>query len=160
MKNQINHFQRKFNEINVSTIMRLEKCCITVMTVVFMLTSIRALDEHKVFLSKEHRRLCECRDCRELFGELNLYWNYLAYDLLDQLIEELTLKCSAFKAIAEEMAKYKKDMQDFRQRTTLKLFCQAQTEFRAKDPPPGFKKMVITHSWPQTITLEDVERFR
>ena len=28
------------------------------------------------------------------------------------------------------------------------------------DPPPEFRKMVVEHSWPNSVTLEDVEKFR
>ena len=130
------------------------------MAAVLALTSIRAVDEHKVFLEKRHKTLHKCEDHMELFGELNLYWSYLAYDLLDQFIEELTLKEDCFETVAGEMAEYKKDLQDFRKSTTLELFCLAQSGKIGNDPPPGFKKMIIKHDWPQTVTLEYVENFR
>ena len=157
---ELKGFHRRFNAIKELTIKCLEKCQIAVMTVVYLLTSIRAVGEHKVFLEEKHPTLRRSEDHWELFGLLNLYWNYLAYDLLDQLIEELTQKNDIFKAVAGEMAEYKKDLQIFRQHTTLELFCQVQPEDRDEDPPPGFKKMVVKHNWPEIVTLEDVERFR
>ena len=57
---------------------------------------------------------------------LNLYLDCLAYDLLDQLIEELTEHNKAFLSIAGEMAVYKKNLQQFRKYTTLELFCLAE----------------------------------
>ena len=90
---------------------------------------------------------------------LNFYWDYLSPDLLDKLLKELIPKESAFKAIGEEMENYKNDLQIFRQRTTLELFCQADTRTEC-DPPPGFTKIVGEHDWPNTVTLEDVEKFR
>ena len=127
--------------------------------VVFLLTSICAIDEHEHFLKKNHKDLHDCKNHWELFGMLNFYWNYLSYDLLDQLLEELTLKESSFEVIAEEMEKYKTDLRMFRQCTTLKLFCQADTSTEC-DPPPEFRKIVVKHDWPDTVTLEDVEKFR
>ena len=157
---KIKGFRKRFNAIKESTIRCLERCCITVMTAVFVLTSIRAVDEHRVFLEEKHKSLFECKHLLELFSLLNLYWNYLAYNLLDQFIEELTLKDDCFESVAGEMAEYKKDMQDFRKSTTLELFCQAQSERTGNDPPPGFKKIIVKHNWPQTVTLEYVEKFR
>ena len=131
------------------------------MTVVYMLTEIRAVDQHKVFLEKRliDKSLRQCEDHLELFCLLNLYWNYLSPDLLDQLLEELIQKESSFEAIVKEMEKYKTDLQKFRQQTTLKLFCQADTSTEW-DPPPEFRKIVVKHDWPDTVTLEDVEKFR
>ena len=57
------------------------------------------------------------------------------------------------------MAEYKRDLQFFRQRTTLKLFCLAQPDVTGDDPPPGFKKMVGKYDWPDTVTLEHIEKF-
>ena len=127
--------------------------------VVFLLTSVFAVDEHKVFLEENHKCLRQCEDHLELFGFLNLYWNYLSPDLLDQLLKELIQEESSFEAISEEMEKYKTDLQKFRQRTSLELFCQADTSTEC-DPPPGFRTMVVKHDWPNTVTLEYVEKFR
>ena len=158
MQDEIKGFRRKFNSIQMKTIQCLEKCQIAVKTVVFLLTSLFAVGEHKVFLEEKHKSLCRSEDHWELFGKLNFYWNYLSYDLLGQLIEDLIPKESSFVAISEEIADYTADLQNFRQRTTLELFCQMEPS-TDDDPPPGFRKMVVRHDWPDTITLEDVEKF-
>ena len=157
---KIKGFRRRFNAIKESAIRCLEKCCITVMSAVLMLTSIRAVDEHKVFLEEKIDTLSESKDHWKLFSKLNLYWNYLAFNLLDQFVEELTLKDDNFKSVAGQMAEYKNDLQDFRKSTMLELFCQTQPEDTDDEPPPGFKKIVVKHSWPKAITLEHVEKFR
>ena len=66
--------------------------------------------QHKVFLEEKHRVLRKSEDHLELFTHLNFYWDCLAYDLLDQLIEELTEKNKDFLSIAGKMAAYKKDL--------------------------------------------------
>ena len=61
------------------------------MTVVYLLTSVLAVGEHKEYLKENHKFLRNSQDHWELFGELNLYWNYLSFGLLDdELIEENT----------------------------------------------------------------------
>ena len=112
----------------------------------------------KSFL-KKNKVLRKCEDHWELFGEQNLHWNYFAYDLLDQLIEELTLKNRAFESVHREMTAYKKEIQAFGKRITLKLFCLADP-YTEENPPPGYRKMVTKHQWPDTTTLEEVEQFR
>ena len=51
---QIKGFRRRFNAIKESTIRCLERCRITVMSAVLMLTSIGAVDEHKGFLEEKN----------------------------------------------------------------------------------------------------------
>ena len=114
--------------------------------VAFLLTSIGSVDEHKMFLQENNKAFNECNNSWELSGLLNLYWSYLAYDLLDQLIEELTLENSLFESVARVMAIYKGDLQQFRKRTTLELFCQAVPSTLYNDPPLGFRKMVVEHN--------------
>ena len=159
LKGEIKGLHRWFNRVKESTIKCLEKCQIAVMTVVYLLTSILSVDEHKKYLEEKHKVLRRCEDHLELFGELNLHWNYLSYDLLDQLIEELTLKDGAFESVGGEMAEYKREIHEFRKRTTLKLFCLADP-YTEENPPPGYRKMVTKHQWPDTTTLEEVEQFR
>ena len=148
--------------INKSTIECLEKCRITIATVVFLLTS--ALGECKGFLETKRKDFRKSEDHLELFEGLNLYWNYLSFSLLHGLIEELFERNKAFGEIKEKMEKYSKDMQKFRARTTLKLFCQVDYSMlgitQSCDPPPGFLKMVSDFQWPDTVTLKDVEEFR
>ena len=141
------------------TIRCLEKCKTTVMVVLFALTSIRAVKEHKVFLDEKHKALRLSEDIMEMFCILNLYWSYLSYHLLEQLIEELNLEERAFDAVAAEMAVYVKDLHKFMGEMTLDLYCQAEP-YTSEDPPPEFRKLVVRFDWPQTATLQDVENFR
>ena len=90
----------------------LEMVNITVKKVVLLLMSIVAVGEHKLFLEEKHKLLFGSEDHWQLFGLLSLYCNYLAPDLLHQLIEELALEESSFDATSEEMTDYKKDMKN------------------------------------------------
>lgn len=161
VKSEIKAFEKRFNAIKDLSIQYLEKFRIAVIAVVYTLTSISAdgMDEHRIYLEEKHQTLYQCQHHWELFGCLNFYWNYLAYDLLDQLIEALCEKESAFVVISGDMEVYKGDLKLFRMKTPLKLFCQAQRK-REDDPPPGFREVVVKHEWPDAVTLEDVELFR
>ena len=159
LQREVKGFHRRFNSIKESTIKCLEKCRITVVIVVYLLTSVLGVGEHRKFLEDKQKKLRKSDDHWELFGQLNLYWNYLSFDLLDKLIDELVEKNSEFEEIKKEMEEYKEGMERFRESTTLLLFCQVERHEDA-DPPPGFRKMVTEHQWPETITLKDVEEFR
>ena len=134
-------------------------------TVVFLLTS--ALGECKGFLKEECKALRKSEDHWELFTELNLYWNYLSFGLLHGLIDDLFERNEVFEKTKEEMEKYTQDIQKFRARTKLVVFCEVDYSMLAINPPlqpcgppPGFKNMVTEHQWPATVTLKDVEEFR
>ena len=73
LKGEIKGLHRWFNRMKESTIKCLEKCRIAVITVVYLLTSILSVDEHKKFLEEKHKVLRKCEDHLELFGELNLH---------------------------------------------------------------------------------------
>ena len=160
VRTEIKGLHRRFNSVNELTIQGLERFRVAVITVVYTLTTILTVQEHKGFLEKKQKSLNESSNHWELFGKLNPYWNYLAPDLLDHLIEELALKHNWFQAVAGEMAAYKRDLEDFRNSTTLPIFVEADPRTLDKDPPPGFRKMVVKFDWPEIATLEDVEKFR
>lgn len=163
---EIKSFRGRFNAIKKSTMQCLGKCCVAVMTVVHMLMNIRAVDKHSMFPEKKHKAFFRRRSHLELFSLLDLYWNYLAHDLLDQLIQQLnvTENQSSFKTICKDMLTYNTDLQKFKKCTKLELFCQVAVsdydDSTEDDPPPGFRKLVVRHQWRNTATLDDVEQFR
>ena len=189
LRRKIGVFEREFNAMKMATIQCLERFRISVMCVVYTLTSLRAdgMGEHKMFLERYRSTLKKSQDHWELFGSLNLYyWNYLAYHLLDHLIVELSLNHQyltdvdgktveqsltdaeirtmeqLFTDIIGRMEQYKTDLKCFRMSTPLSLFCEAQ-EDEIDEPPPNFRKIVAKHNWSDhtnTITLEEVEIFR
>ena len=112
------------------------------------------MDEHKVFLKSNIADLYHAADHSVLFGTLSFYWNYLSYQLLDYLIVKFSLE-----EVKGQMETYRHDLQQFRRQIPLKLFCQSQKRRRV-DPPPGFRKVVVEHHWPDIVTLEVVESFR
>jgi hypothetical protein len=162
LQSQVNGFHQRFNTIKTATITSLIAYQITVASMVFWLTSIRALDEHRVFLEEKLEALGQCLNHWVLFGKLNFYWNFLAYDLLFQLLEVLATQYDTFRTISEDVAAYKTDIERFKSMTSLRLFCEAQTvPFSSQtNPPPGFRDMVVRFKWSKNVMLEEVERFR
>ena len=159
METEIKGLHERFNALKDLAIQGLQKIGVTVQMVVFILTNIWS-HKDRLYLKENHKALRQCEDHLELFGNLNFYWNYLAPDLLDHLIEELTKKHKDFNTTSSEMTTYKKDLEEFKKRTTLVLFCEADPRPLDEDPPPGFRKMVVKFDWPENATLEDVEKFR
>ena len=164
LQGEIESFHRRFNSIKFATINCLKQCRIAVFQVVYLLTSVLPLSDHRSFLKREMKKLNESSDHYVLFGKLNLYWNLFSYGLLKGLVEELVVEDSGFEIVSHNMTKYEQDMEKFRETTTLALFCEVDPDMlglqEADDPPPGFRKIVTKHRWPGTVTLKHVEEFR
>ena len=153
---KIKQLEKRFNALKKSTRECLERLGVPVKRVADALTSLPADDEdqHKQFLESHLSALYHADDHSELFGTMNFHWNYQNYQLLDHLIQEFNLE-----GVKGEMNTYKEDLQQFRKKTPLKLFCQSQKKKRIK-PPPDFCEMVGEFDWPDDVTLEVVEEFR
>ena len=129
---------------------------IPVPQVVDALTDLPAdeIDEHKHFL-ESHLSVCyQANDHAELIGQLSFYMNYLSYQLLDYLGNEFDLV-----EVKRKMMIYKSDLQQFRKKTPLALFCRTQRR-KVFDLPQWFRKAVMHFNWRNGVTLEDVEEFR
>lgn len=133
---KIDELERQFNSLKKATWEDFKTRSIDVEIVVECLTDLPAdtMPEHKLFLEEHIRELLAAESHLELFLRMNL--NYLAYQLLEHLIKEISVK-----EVKGEMEKYKSDLQQFMWDTPLEVFCQTQTE-RAIDLPPGFRKLV------------------
>ena len=153
---KIRRFEKRFKELKKATKECLERKKISVEQVIEALTSMPAddLEEHKQFLKENLSDLSDSSDIPELIAKLSLlYWDYLSYQLLEYLIKEFGLE------VEREMEVYKLDLQRFRQKTPLALFCKSQKRRRRK-PSEEFKEMVAEFDWPHEVTLEVVEQFR
>ena len=153
---KIRRFEKRFNDLKKAARGCLEKRKISVKQVVDALTSMPAddIEEHELFLKDNLSDLYQSTDIPELIGKLSLLqWNYLSYQLLEYVIKEFGLE------VGREMEAYKLDLQLFRKKTPLALFCQSQKRRRRK-PSEEFKEMVAEFDWPQEVTLEVVEQFR
>ena len=153
---KIRRFEKRFKELKKAAKECLERKKISVKQVIDALTSMPADDteEHKQFLKENLDDLSDSSDIPELIAKLSLlYWDYLSYQLLEYLIKEFGLE------VRREMEVYKLDLQRFRQKTPLALFCQSQNRRRRK-PSEEFQEMVAKFDWPHEVTLEVVEQFR
>ena len=155
---KIRRFEKRFKDLKIATRESLKKKRVTVKQVADALTSLPAddVEEHKQFLESQTRisALYQATDHSELFGAMTNYWNYLSYQLLDFLIQEFELE-----EVKGKMETYKADLQQFRKKTPLKLFCKSQTRRHIK-PPSEFREVVAEFEWPDDVTLEVVEQFR
>ena len=156
IQERIKQFEKRFNALKEASIESLERQRVSVRRVARALTSLPSddMEEHKLFLKENKTELYQASDHSELFGTLDFHWNYQNYQLLDHLIREFNLE-----GVKGEMKTYKEDLQLFRKKTPLELFCHSQKKRYIK-PPPDFSEMVAEFDWPDDVTLEVVEEFR
>lgn len=102
-------------------------------------------------------------DVNDLFYELDKYWDYLNYFLLERLLlrpatKRLFADDRVYDELQQCMQQYKKHMEYFRKHTDVKVFCSSVIKRKENGQiPEGFKEHVLTRD---LKTLEDVEKFR
>ena len=140
-----------------STCKHLQSRKIDVKLIVERLTGLKAAEmpDHEAFFSENMDHLFKANGIFELFGKMNMYWNYLSYNLLAHLI-----KVFGIVEVEGKMEKYKIDLQQFLDDTPINVFCKAQEKKRMVKPPDGFEEMVVKFEWPENITVSIVEEFR
>ena len=156
VKAEIGQFERRFNRLKMECRDDLEKKRVPVRKVVDALTNLPAddVEEHKQFLQSNLNIYYQANDHAELIGQLSFNMNYLSYHLLEYVVKEFDIK-----SLKIQMETYKSDIQQFRMKTPLILFCQTQKRKRMK-PPAEFREMVAKFDWSENVTLEDAETFR
>ena len=156
--NMIVYLKKKFRMLKSTILECIEKRKIPFTKVVDVLTSLSPDDDehHRLFLKSNISALIRCTGRSELFQTMNFHWNYLDPSLLDNLVRELDLN-----EVKGEMKAYKSDLQQFRLKTPLTLFCQTQKRRRIRHPQ-GFLEIVAEFNMTsdEDVTLEDVEQFR
>ena len=148
--------QQKFNDLKKKCIACLEKNKISLNRVIKILKSIKADKEHIQFSESHLSTFSQTFDFNELFGALGFNMNYLSCQLLDYLVNELDLK-----DVKHEMEAYKLDLQMFKTKMPITLFCDAQGFQSHIEPPPNFRAASLTFQLSKNMQmLEDIEIFQ
>ena len=159
VKKMIMELDKRFDKLKDNVRECLEKHKIAVRAVADVLTSLSPDDDehHQMFLESRVVSLYTAVNHSVLFGTMNFHWNYLDPSLLDHLVRKLDLE-----EVKVEMKVYKSDLQQFRIKTPLTLFCRTQRRKRIK-LSPEFQEVVAEFDIPDNrddVTLEVVEQFR
>ena len=148
--------QQNFNNLKKSCIVCLEKRKISLSKVIETLKSVQADKEHTQFSGSHLSTFSQMFDFNELFGALGFNMNYLSYQMLDYLIHDLDLD-----EVKSEMEAYKFDLQMFRMKTPISVFCEAQVFQSQIEPPPNFRVATSTFKFSNKMKmLEDIEQFQ
>ena len=114
--------------------------------------------QHVAFLETKVKAIYQCESIVEIFLQLNLYWDFLNYTLLEHIVTEF-----GNNDTKAAMAKYICELVAFRKATKLSTFIAYWP--CAGDAPPDMSRLVtkiekqMKKDW-SNCTLEDVEQFR
>lgn len=154
---KVTELKKHFRDLKGTTKDCFERQCISVQHITNLLRLLSAdnFPDHKMFLESHLNDLNEANDQSELIGQLTFNMDYYSFQLLDFLVNELGLD------VKDKMARYKSDMQKFRQETPVTLFCQTQQQRRMKLSPET-QEVVAEFRVPTNpieFKLEDIELF-
>ena len=130
--------------------------CVDIKTIKTYVTLIPAMmkSEHKLFLKECEPVLAHACCVTEIFIELNSYWDFINYGILDHLVE----KCG-HNQTKQLMKQFVRDVKAFMENTKLTDFMRIWRG--RKEVPPGFSQLIVRHQLnPQLITLSDLDEFR
>lgn len=120
-------------------------------------TSLTDVDEHqKNFLAKRARQIGAAKTIESIFANLNLCWNFLNPSILFKLVHQFELK-----DVIIQMRRYQTNIQQFRKKTPVDVFCQTMRRKRVTITPE-FQKAFSNYliGTKSLNTLEDIEQFR
>ena len=162
VESQIKKFESQFKDLNIEARRELEEKynsrSVEIITDELTFLPISIVREHQNYVTRIIQRKRPFTNLTRFFMHLNLHcWNFFEYQILENLIEN---KCS--DALKEQMAKYARDIEEFRQKTTITEFIKSgYLPLKDRSIPPRFKKITIEHSIdPDVFTLADLDHFR
>ena len=112
-------------------------------------------EEHEKFFHRTKSEITRATTFDELFVCLDTYWDFLNYTLLEGVLE-----AHGTEEMLQEIDGYIRDLEEFREKTKLKIFWQLQRHRIRSKPPPGFSQFVTKHCITGESTLKDVENIR
>ena len=124
--------------------------------VIYSLPPSATMELHQEFLMKYAKEFKGSDTISEVFLKLDThkYWDYLNIDILERIITEFSLPSQT------QLEDYKRQQQQFMERTTVEEFCEAEGDRRHINPPPAFVKHVSQHEWEPPTYLKKVDDFR
>ena len=114
-------------------------------------------NEHRMFTQSHKSVFEEAHNQSALIGAMGYTMDYLSYHLLDHIVAKFDLG-----EVKVQMEAYKSDLQRFRERVPVNLFCQSQKRKRMK-LLPDFQEVVADFNILTVagdINLQVVDHFR
>jgi hypothetical protein len=161
-ESQIKVLERKFRDLNIAARVELEEKyqsrCVEIVEDTLSSLPRSIAKEHHKYVNSIIKRKHPFTNLSLFFTHLNLYcWNFLEYHVLESLIES---ECS--EELREKMSTYARDIEKFRQKTTVSDFIKyARYLVKKRTIPLRLKKVTLEHAIdPDIYTLAELDAFR
>ena len=112
-------------------------------------------EEHQQYIKDNLPQLYDAKSIPQIFGLLNLYWNYLHYGLLQRIID-----IYGTDDTKKLMKSYVDDVKLFQQETTLAMFWEAHPKQRSLKPSKVVEVLTNHLEFADSSLLKSVEEFR
>ena len=155
VKSDIEELKKKFKALKNATRTKLKG--IEVDDLVDGVTSLPARDkeQHKEFIKEYAKAFENCKSTNEVFIQLNNYWDYFNWGILNHIITEFSLI-----SLESDRKEYKDKLEKFMDHTMLDQLPEAEDDERYEEPPQAFVKIVSSHELTKPVTLKKMYEFR
>ena len=157
VKSDIKRLEEEFDCLKDATRNILDQKRIEVKVLVDRVTSLPARDkeQHKEFISEYKKEFASCTSTDEVFIQLNNYWDYLNWGILNHIITKFSLA-----SLESKRQNYKEELERFMDHTMLDQLPEAEDDERYEEPPQAFVKIVSSHELTKPVTLKKIDEFR
>lgn len=153
---QIQEFEQRFEKLEFASLEELEEKQLDLKRFrhSLILLPAKIKKEHTTFLKENLPTISKAENIDEIFMQLNLYWNFIDYSLLEHIISRF---CS--DGLKKEMAQYISDLEAFRKATTISQMIRSWPG--RIDPPPHFSRVTCKlNRDASTYTLQELDQLR
>lgn len=161
IKYQIDSFEKRFLELVLDLKRKVSKRSnLRALKSAITYLPLDVRKDHYEFIIKVSADLDNVKDIEDFFRHLNLYWSFLDYSLLELIIKKNSRVCGV--KLIQDMQNFKRDVENFKERTTVKEFWDCHCVCGdSMEPPPHFERIVTKlnrHHF--EYTLADLDQFR
>ena len=122
--------------------------------ILYLHVSTPVKKEQMKFFADRSTEIIQASSFKELFYCLSFCWDYLNYNLLESIIEQLENP-----ELKEGMMRFSNEVNEFRKTSQLKVFCKIEPFIQVK-APAEFKIIATEHSITSQSTLQTLENIR
>ena len=153
---QIQEFEERFERLEFASLTELEEKQVDLKRFrhSLILLPAKIKKEHATFLKENLPTISKAESIDEIFMQLNLYWNFIDYSLLEHIVNRF---CS--EEVKKDMVQYISDLEAFRKATTISQMIHCWPG--RIEPPPHFSKVTckLNHD-AATYTLHELDQLR
>lgn len=153
---QIQEFEERFEKLQFASLTELEQKQLDIKRFRHSLVLLPAKikKEHALFLKENLPTISKAESIDEIFMQLNLYWNFIDYSLLEHIVSRF---CS--EELKKDMAHYVSDLDAFRKSTTISQMIRSWPG--RMEPPPHFSRVICKLNCDAAVyTLHELDQLR